>query len=349
MKHLLSILTIIFLFFGCSKGDDSSVNIPNQTKKYNVTITLNPSNGGSVSPNGGQFDENKIVSFTVTPSQNYLFKNWSGADTSSDNPLLLLVNSNKTLTVNFEKKDTDEDGVTNDIDQCPDTPNGEQVNETGCSSAQLDTDGDGVEDSVDQDNSTRSGVPVDDNGVMLNPIYLDENGITIKSEEWGIVGDTGIINGEEYLIVGNNTLRSGQETSKVCTSLVTNMREIFRESDFNGDISNWDVSSVTTMETMFAGTQFNGDIYSWEVSSVNRMYSMFEFNQIFNQNISSWDVSNVTNMQTMFKNTTKFNQDLSPWNVDNVVECRFFSKIFPEYGESVWTLPKPNFTNCDPY
>ena len=241
MKHLLSILTIIFLFFGCSKGDDSSVNIPNQTKKYNVTITLNPSNGGSVSPNGGQFDENKIVSFTVSPSQNYLFKNWSGADTSSDNPLLLLVNSNKTLTVNFEKKDTDEDGVTNDIDQCPDTPNGEQVNETGCSSAQLDTDGDGVEDSVDQDNSTRSGVPVDDNGVMLNPIYLDDNGVTIKSEEWGIVGDTGIINGEEYLIVGNNTLRSGQETSKVCTSLVTNMSNMFDSRSFNGDISSWDV------------------------------------------------------------------------------------------------------------
>ena len=104
MKHSLTILTIIFLFFGCSKGDDSSVNIPNQTKKYNVTITLNPSNGGSVSPNGGQFDENKIVSFTVSPSQNYLFKNWSGADTSSDNPLLLLVNSNKNLTVNFEEQ-----------------------------------------------------------------------------------------------------------------------------------------------------------------------------------------------------------------------------------------------------
>ncbi len=38
MKHSLSILTIVFLFFGCSKGDDSStLNTPNQTKKYNVT------------------------------------------------------------------------------------------------------------------------------------------------------------------------------------------------------------------------------------------------------------------------------------------------------------------------
>ena len=99
---------------------------------------------------------------------------------------------------------------------------------------------------------------------------------------------------------------------------------------------------------MFYQSQFNGDISSWDVSSVNRMYAMFEFNQIFNQNISSWDVSNVINMQSMFSNTTKFNQDLSPWNVDNVVECMFFSKIYPEYGESVWTLPKPNFTNCDP-
>ena len=46
---------------------------------------------------------------------------------------------------------------------------------------------------------TREGVPVDENGVMLNPIYLEDNGVTIKSQEWGIVGDIGVIDGVEYV------------------------------------------------------------------------------------------------------------------------------------------------------
>ena len=44
------------------------------------------------------------------------------------------------------------------------------MDENGCSDSQKDTDGDGVSDDIDQDNNTRSGVPVDENGVMLNPI-----------------------------------------------------------------------------------------------------------------------------------------------------------------------------------
>ena len=107
MKHLPYILTIIFLFFGCSKGGDSFLreNSPNfGLKKYNVTITINPNNGGAVFPNGAQYDENTTATFTASPSQNYVFKNWSGSNTSSDNPLLLFINSNKNLTANLNNR-----------------------------------------------------------------------------------------------------------------------------------------------------------------------------------------------------------------------------------------------------
>ena len=276
MKHLPYILTIIFLFFGCSKGGDSFLreNSPNfGLKKYNVTITINPNNGGAVFPNGAQYDENTTATFTASPSQNYVFKNWSGSNTSSDNPLLLFINSNKNLTANFEQ----------------------QVEEQT-----RDIDGDGVNDDEDLDDNTRSGVPVDDNGVMLNPIYLDDNGVTIKSEEWGIDGDIGIINGEEYLIVGNYSLRtiinSGQDISNICTSLVTDMTFLFDyERPVNGSISSWDVSSVTDMHTMFWNAHsFNSDISSWDVSSVNDMTKVFRMAHSFNQDISDWDVSNVS-------------------------------------------------------
>ena len=63
----------------------------------------------------------------------------------------------------------------------------------------------------------------------------------------------------------------------------------------------------------------------------------------FNQDIGDWDVSNVTNMNNMFQYASAFNQDLSTWSVDNVYSCSGFSFTTPS-----WTLPQPNFTNCDP-
>ena len=45
----------------------------------------------------------------------------------------------------------------------------------------------------------------------------------------------------------------------------------------------------------------------------------------------------------MFSNATSFNQDLSSWSVDGVTYCYNFSN-----GATSWTLPQPNFTNCNP-
>ena len=113
LKHLLflSILFSIVFFISCGKDETS----PEPTD-YSVSVTLNPTDGGSVSPNGGQFVEGESISFSVTPSENYQFKNWSGSNSSSDNPLKLTIDGDKVLTVNFEKKDTDGDGVTDDLD-----------------------------------------------------------------------------------------------------------------------------------------------------------------------------------------------------------------------------------------
>ena len=128
-------------------------------------------------------------------------------------------------------------------------------------------------------------------------------------------------------------------------SNVTIMNTMFSgASAFNQDISSWDVSSVTDMNTMFSGASaFNQDISSWDVSNVNHMNEMFGNATAFNQDIGSWNVSIVTNMYGMFYSAVSFNQDLSSWSVANVTNCQGFSN-----GASAWTLPKPNFTNCNP-
>jgi len=127
-------------------------------------------------------------------------------------------------------------------------------------------------------------------------------------------------------------------------SNVTSMASMFYNSTFNQPIGNWDVSNVTNMGGMFTiATSFNQPIGDWDVSNVTYTSGMFAIATSFNQPIGNWDMSNVTNMAYMFGDATSYNQDLSSWSVDGVTQCLQFSD-----GATSWTLPQPNFTNCDP-
>ncbi|MBP5188959.1 MAG: BspA family leucine-rich repeat surface protein, partial [Fibrobacterales bacterium] len=59
-----------------------------------------------------------------------------------------------------------------------------------------------------------------------------------------------------------------------------------------GDISNWDVSNVTDMCEMFAESDFNGDISKWDVSRVTDMSCMF-YDSAFQGDISGWNLAKV--------------------------------------------------------
>ncbi len=63
--------------------------------------------------------------------------------------------------------DADGDGVTDDVDTCPDTPAGAAVNESGCEN---DADGDGVVDRLDQCPDTPAGTAVDEKGCPPAPV-----------------------------------------------------------------------------------------------------------------------------------------------------------------------------------
>ena len=102
------------------------------------------------------------------------------------------------------------------------------------------------------------------------------------------------------------------------TSAVTEMPQLFFSSNFNGDISKWDVSNVTNMRETFYSSHFTGDISNWDVSNVKDMAGMFGRSE-FNSDISKWDVSNVTGMDYMFTKT-KFNQDISSWNINQIFQ-----------------------------
>ena len=337
-------------------------------KKFdlNVTVVGEGTVTEEVVIQGGRYNSGSQIKLTATAAEGWMFSDWNGAIDSNENPITLSLNEDSEVTATFLLEDTD---------------------------------GDGVPDSIDIDNSTREGVPVDEDGVMLNPIYLDDNGVTIKSYEWGIAGDIGFINGIEYLIVNEEMLREMvtkmQNPTRVVTSKITNMNMLFASTDFNEDINNWDTSSVVemkgiflsntefnfpldkwdvsnvkdmsfmfasafnfnqdisgwdvsnveTMASMFrAAYNFNQDISDWDVSSVTRMNAMFQITRNFNQPLDTWNVSNVLYMSSMFGAAEEFNQDLSNWDVNSVIGCDNF-----RLGAKKWTLPKPNFTNCEEF
>jgi surface protein len=156
--------------------------------------------------------------------------------------------------------------------------------------------------------------------------------------------------------VSNVTNMSFMFAGDLCTTY-DNDSDPFNDWDcsilpiFNQPIGNWDVSNVTDMRGMFwRASAFNQDIGSWDVSNVTDMSVMFagtlaanvNLPNVFNQPIDNWNVSNVTDMRGMFEGNNSFNQPLGDWDVGNLTSCGDF-----DYNTPSWTLPKPNFTNCN--
>jgi surface protein len=257
-------------------------------------------------------------------------------------------------TVDFIDNDDDDDGVLNDLDECPNTPPEGVVTEFGC--IFQDSDNDGVSDTDDycpnsspNDFVTEFGCTVEQQEEFI--IYLDSNGITVKCNPWAILGEYYNLNGLNYLIVDNSNFNpvgnfllcttkvtdmfnafgsnsnpyDGIDVTSWDTSNVTNMTNMFQaNSAFNQDISNWDTSNVLSMDGMFLdNSAFNQDISNWDVSGVTIMNNMFRNNSAFNQNISNWDVSGVTNMSGMFAGNSAFNQDISNWDVSGVTNMTY--------------------------
>ena len=89
MKKLLLLLFIVL--FSCSKDTPPS-----------FLVSISSGVGGSVDTTGGEYGEGSTVTVNATPDAEYEFVSWSNG--STDNPLVLTVSSNQTITATFQKK-----------------------------------------------------------------------------------------------------------------------------------------------------------------------------------------------------------------------------------------------------
>ncbi len=68
---------------------------------YALTLTTNGQGTIALSPAGGSYLSNSIVTATATPVAGWVFTGWSGATNTSVNPVSLVVNANLSLNGNF--------------------------------------------------------------------------------------------------------------------------------------------------------------------------------------------------------------------------------------------------------
>ena len=80
-------------------------------------------------------------------------------------------------TIIEEDTDGDDDGVANDVDQCPNSPAGEPVDGLGCANSEKDDDGDGVTNDIDQCQMTPRGEAVDESGCAKSEQDDDADGV----------------------------------------------------------------------------------------------------------------------------------------------------------------------------
>lgn len=83
---------------------------------------------------------------------------------------------------------------------------------------------------------------------------------------------------------------------------ITDFTDIFAETQFNGDVSRWDVARSWNFSGMFRDCPFNGDVSKWDVANAENFSNMFS-NSNFNGDVSNWEVRNASN----------FDGDLSKW------------------------------------
>ena len=72
---------------------------------YTLTVLISPTMGGSVtlSPPGGVYAENTVVTMTAVPASGYEFVSWSGDLINTTNPVTITMRQHMTVTANFDQ------------------------------------------------------------------------------------------------------------------------------------------------------------------------------------------------------------------------------------------------------
>ena len=110
------LLLLIFLSISCSTEEETTTQPLVQTPTTEIatapsptkyTLTVTSGEGGSVSSEGGTYDEGTSVTIIATPNEGYQFVGWEGRN-ETDPELTISINSNISLTPIFQVIESNE-------------------------------------------------------------------------------------------------------------------------------------------------------------------------------------------------------------------------------------------------
>ncbi len=90
------LLASLLLFTNCSTES---------TPIYTLSTNVNPSEAGSVTPASGEYDEGTTVEIIATPNEHWVFNGWQGDHTGIQNPVSIVMDSDKSITAQFIKRE----------------------------------------------------------------------------------------------------------------------------------------------------------------------------------------------------------------------------------------------------
>ena len=106
---LAFVLTAFFILYSCTAEEEDATPPPSviqtpepePTAPTQYTLEVTTGEGGTVSSEGGTYDEGTEVTITATPAEGYEFVGWEGSD-STNETLTITLNSNQTIQAQFE-------------------------------------------------------------------------------------------------------------------------------------------------------------------------------------------------------------------------------------------------------
>jgi hypothetical protein len=73
---------------------------------YALSVSVDPPEAGSVSPEGGKYSPRVQVTLTASPASGYSFDHWSGGASGTTSDILITMDSDKSLTAHFKTAPT---------------------------------------------------------------------------------------------------------------------------------------------------------------------------------------------------------------------------------------------------
>lgn len=110
MERIIIIACAITFIVSCSDSGPTDSEGPvneepvEEPTNYELATEVAPSEGGNISPDEGEYEENSEIEIQASPNEHWEFAEWEGDFTGEENPFTLTMDEDKSITASFIPK-----------------------------------------------------------------------------------------------------------------------------------------------------------------------------------------------------------------------------------------------------